>query len=70
MLRCGAAQILDRDLLHWRIATADLLPEVKDLPEFMQEAEFKRRHGAIGGPEYKKMMAEIGRRVAALAILR
>lgn len=53
-----------------RLSAADLLPEVKDLPEFMQEAEFKRRYGGIGGPEYKKMMAEIERRVAALAILR
>ena len=53
-----------------RLSAADILPAVKDLPEFMQEAEFKRRYGGIGGPEYKKMMAEIERRVAALAILR
>ncbi len=53
-----------------RLLAADLLPAVKDLPEFMPEAEFKRRYGGIGGPEYKKMMAEIERRVAALAILR
>ncbi len=53
-----------------RLGAADLLPEVKDLPEFMEEAEFKRRYGGVGAPEYKKMMAEIERRVAALAILR
>ena len=53
-----------------RLGATDLLPEVKDLPEFMQEAEFKRRYGGVGGLEHKKMMAEIERRVAALAILR
>jgi len=53
-----------------RLSAADILPELKDLPEFMQEAEFKRRYGGIGGAETKKMMAEIERRVAALAILR
>ena len=53
-----------------RLGAADLLPDVKDLPEFMQEAEFKRRYGGVGAPDYKKMMAEIERRVAALAILR
>jgi len=53
-----------------RLSAADILPDVKDLPEFMSEGEFKRRYGGIGGAEYKKMMAEIERRVAALAILR
>ena len=58
-----------------RLATGGLsetmiFPEVKDLPEFMQEAEFKRRYGGIGGTEYRKMMAEIERRVAALAVFR
>lgn len=52
-----------------RLSAADILPEVKDLPEFMQEAEFKRRYGGIGGAEYKKLMAQIEQRVAALAIL-
>lgn len=53
-----------------RLSAADILPETKDLPEFMQEAEFKRRYGGLGGAETRKMMAEIERRVAALAILR
>ena len=53
-----------------RLGAAAILPELKDLPEFMQEAEFKRRYGGIGGAEYRKMMAEIERRVAALAVFR
>jgi hypothetical protein len=46
------------------------MPATADLPEFMQEAEFKRRFGGIDGAEYKKMMAEIDRRIAALPLYR
>lgn len=53
-----------------RLGAAEILPEVRDLPEFMQEAEFRRRYGGIGGAEYKKMMAQIERRVAALSLFR
>jgi uncharacterized protein YfiM (DUF2279 family) len=47
---------------------ADLLPEVKDLPEFLQEAEFKRRYGGIGAPAYTKVMKDIEQRIAALPL--
>ena len=53
-----------------RFSASEMFPEVKDLPEFMQEAEFKRRYGGIGGAEYKKTMAEIERRIAGLAMFR
>jgi hypothetical protein len=46
------------------------MPSVQGLPEFMPEAEFKRRFGGVGEPAYNKMMEEIERRVAALAINR
>jgi hypothetical protein len=52
------------------IAEKDIMPATADLPEFMPEAEFKRRFGGVNGVEYKKMMAEIERRVAALPIYR
>ena len=57
-------------LLMAGVRDADLLPEVKDLPEFMQEAEFKRRYGGIGAPAYTKMMREIEQRIAALSLYR
>lgn len=57
-------------LLLAGVRDADLLPEVKDLPEFMQEAEFKRRYGGIGAPAYAKMMREIEQRIAALPLYR
>ena len=65
----GGAQKVQRAAAG-RFSAADLLPEVKDLPEFMQEAEFKRRYGGIDGAQYKKMMAEIERRIAALTMFR
>ncbi len=48
----------------------DLLPPVRDLPEFMQEAEFKRRYGSLEAAPYKRMVADIDRRIAALALHR
>ena len=48
----------------------DFMPDVSDLPEFMPEAEFKRRYGGIGAPGYQKMMADIEARVGASALFR
>ena len=52
------------------VTESDFMPDVSDLPEFMQEAEFKRRYGGVGGAGYNKMMAAIEARVAALPVLR
>lgn len=48
---------------------SELMPAWSDLPEFMPEAEFKRRFGGIGAPAYQRMMEKIERRVAALSVL-
>ena len=52
------------------IREQDIMPATKDLPEFMPEAEFKKRYGGVGAPPYNKLMAEIERRVAALPFYR
>ena len=57
-------------LLVAGVRDADLLPEVKDLPEFMQEVEFNRRYGGIGAPAYRKMMTDIEQRIAGLPLHR
>jgi hypothetical protein len=49
---------------------SDIMPMTADLPEFMPEAEFKRRFGGLQGKPYRQMMAEIEQRVAALPINR
>ena len=49
---------------------SDLIPATADLPEYLTEAEFKRRFGGVDGVEYKKLMAEIEQRVAALPLYR
>jgi len=46
------------------------MPDVLDLPEFMPEAEFKRRYGGIGGAGYNRMMTTIEARVAARPLFR
>lgn len=52
------------------LVESDIFPDVKDLPEFMPEAEFKRRFGAIGAPAYRKMMTDIEQRIAVLPLYR
>ncbi len=51
-------------------ADADLMPRWQDLPEYLSEAEFKRRFGGIGAPAYLTMLGEIDRRVAGLEVWR
>lgn len=52
------------------VQEADFMPHAADLPESMPEREFKRRFGGVGEPRYVAMVAEIDRRVGALAALR
>lgn len=52
------------------VAESDFMPAVADLPEFLREADFKRRFGGVGGAGYEKMIAVIDERIAALSLLR
>jgi len=62
------AQKLQRRMVSG-LADSDLMPAWSDLPEFMPEAEFKRRFGGIDAPAYQRMMQKIEQRVAALSVL-
>jgi hypothetical protein len=64
-----AAQKLQRRVASG-LVDSDLMPAWLDLPEFMSEAEFKRRFGGIDAPAYQRTMQKIERRVAALSVLR
>ena len=66
----GSSVKRQQEKLSAGIREKDIMPATQDLPEFMPEAEFKRRFGGVDAPEYKKMMAEIERRVAALPFYR
>lgn len=44
---------------------ADLLPDFRNLPEFMPQDEFERRFGPVGSPRYQKTIARIDARLAA-----
>jgi len=52
------------------VKESDFMPDVSDLPEFMPEAEFKRRYGGVDGAGYNKMMDRIEARVASRPLLR
>lgn len=49
---------------------ADLLPDFRDLPEFMPQAEFERRFGPVGGPRYQHVIDTIDTRLAAHPLAR
>ncbi len=66
----GAGQQRLQQALARGLRQADIMPAWRDLPEFMPEPEFLRRFGGIGAPAYKKMMADIEQRVAALPLYR
>jgi hypothetical protein len=66
----SSARKLQQAIGAHRLSENDFMPSVEGLPEFMPEAEFKSRFGGIGQPSYNKMMQEIERRIAALAVNR
>ncbi len=43
----------------------DLMPDVSDLPEFLPDAEFRRRYGGIGAPAYLQVLADIDARLVS-----
>jgi len=59
----AAAQVQQR--LAAARQDADLLPDFRDLPEFMPEAEFDRRFGPVGSPRYQRLIDRIDARLAA-----
>jgi hypothetical protein len=44
---------------------AELLPDIRDLPEFMPQAEFDRRFGPVGSARYQAVIARIDARLDA-----
>jgi hypothetical protein len=52
------------------VGESELIPATQDLPENLAEAEFKRRFGGVGAPEYNRMIGEIDGRIAALKLYR
>jgi hypothetical protein len=59
-----------QDILASGVQESDVMPAWTDLPEFLPEAEFKRRYGGVGAAPYLALLAEIDRRVSALPALR
>ena len=51
-------------------ADTDLLPDVRDLPEFLTEAQLHQRYGGIDAPAYRALMQDIDRRIAQTPALR
>ncbi|MFT3818549.1 MAG: hypothetical protein QM750_13075 [Rubrivivax sp.] len=72
--RLGALAVGDPGRLQQRLAAglneADFMPDVSDLPESMNEAEFRRRFGGPGSTAYRRMMDDIEQRLGATPLYR
>lgn len=56
------------DILAAVTAEDDLLPEFRDLPSGLTEAQFRARFGSIDSAEFAELVAEIDRRIDALPL--
>jgi len=61
----GEAAAQTRQRLAAARHDADLLPDFRDLPEFMPQAEFERRFGPVGSPRYLTIIDRIDARIDA-----
>lgn len=68
LARSAPAQLQER--LARPLRESDVMPDVADLPEFMSESAFLAAYGGIDAPPYRRMLADIERRLDALALLR
>jgi len=72
--RLGALAVGDPARLQQRLAAglseADFMPDVSDLPEGMNETEFRRRFGGPGTAAYRRLMDDIEQRLGATPLYR
>ncbi len=57
-------------LLAQGLPAAAYFPDIEGLPEFLPEAEFRRRYGRVGSPAYEAEMGRARQRVDALPLYR
>ncbi|MBT9590578.1 MAG: hypothetical protein IV089_06675 [Thiobacillus sp.] len=63
-LATGKSAVRIQQKLATARSDADLLPDFRDLPEFMPQAEFERRFGPVGSPRYQEIIDRIDSRLA------
>lgn len=72
--RLGLLARRDPPLLQARLARGvqerEVMPDVADLPEFLGRGEFLATYGGLDAPPYRRMLADIDRRLDALPLLR
>lgn len=59
-----------QDRLARALSERDVMPDVADLPEFLTASDFAATYGGVDAPPYRRMLAEIERRLDALPLLR
>jgi hypothetical protein len=64
----AAAHAVQQQLANG-FATDAVFPSAEGLPEGLQDAELRARYGGVGGEGYRRLLAEIERRIAGLSAL-
>jgi hypothetical protein len=71
--RLGLLARRDPQALQVRLARgapeSDFMPDVADLPEFLGRKDFLATYGGVDAPAYRRMLADIERRLDALPLL-
>lgn len=71
--RLGLLARRDPQALQARLARgapeSDFMPDVADLPEFLGRKDFLATYGGVDAPAYRRMLADIERRLDALPLL-
>lgn len=52
------------------VRESEVMPDVADLPEFLGRQDFLATYGGLDAPPYRRMLADIDRRLDALPLLR
>jgi hypothetical protein len=58
-----------QDKLARAPSESDFMPDVSDLPEFLGRKDFLATYGGVDAPPYRRMLADIERRLDALPLL-
>jgi uncharacterized protein YpmS len=62
--------VLLQQKLSGEVAEDIFVPDLRDLPEFMPQAEFSEKYGGINQPEFQRVIADIEERISQLSLFK
>lgn len=59
-----------QDKFAYGLAESDFMAEFRDLPEFLEGSDFRRRYGGVGAPAYNTVTEDIENRISSTRFFR